>query len=139
MGSSSMKNDPYTLIVSLDSSGSFASGSLYIDGETFDYHKKGECSIRNFTYENSELVSTKVDGNDYITHEEIERIVIVGLNGTTKLPKRAILSRRMGEPSQEDLEIVPISVGESSTLVYHIRKPKIKVNEDWKILLLDDI
>ena len=137
----SMKNDPYTLIVTLDTSGSYSSGSLYMDDEeTFDYYHKGDYSIRSFAFKNGELTSTQVDGKDDIQlNQEIERIVVVGISRTTSLPKKALLSKKTGDSSQIELEIVPVSVDKSSTLVYQIRKPGIQVNEDWSISFIYDL
>ena len=125
----------------MTSGGSFACGSLYMDDEeTFNYYKKGDYSIRKFVFNNGELASTNESGkNDILFDQQIERIVIIGVSSSSKLPKKALLSKKSGDATPIVLEIVPMSSEKSPSVVYHIRKPGIQVNEDWKISLLFDV
>jgi len=84
--------------------------------------------------------STNESGkNDILFDQQIERIVIIGVSSSSKLPKKALLSKKSGDATPIVLEIVPMSSEKSPSVVYHIRKPGIQVNEDWKISLLFDV
>lgn len=89
--STSMKHDPYTLLIALDEKNE-ASGIFYSDdGNTYDY-TRGFYIYRKFTFANNILTSAKyrsaTDVNEtrdeselMLISERIERIRILGING----------------------------------------------------------
>eukprot|EP00696_Hemimastix_kukwesjijk_P010827 gnl/Hemi2/2362_TR835_c0_g1_i2.p1 gnl/Hemi2/2362_TR835_c0_g1~~gnl/Hemi2/2362_TR835_c0_g1_i2.p1 ORF type:complete len:894 (+),score=296.09 gnl/Hemi2/2362_TR835_c0_g1_i2:162-2843(+) len=85
-----MKEDPYTLVVALDSKGS-ATGDLYLDDGNTVAHQAGRFSHRQFTYSANSLVASakqdlvgpKPDGS-FAPSNVVERIVILGLASEPK-------------------------------------------------------
>lgn len=81
--SQAMRNDPYTLMVGVDSqAGGVASGNLYVDDElTFDYRKGASCFAR-FALEKqaSRLTGTVECGStNFKPSLDVERVVILGM------------------------------------------------------------
>jgi len=118
--SSQMVDDPYTLIVALDSA-STAMGELYVDDyHSFD-HKNGNFLRRKFHFENHRLTSSAIGTEKYPAVNIVERIVVFGLTAT---PTKVILETTRGK--QE----LNFSV-EQERLT--IRKPDVPITEDWSI------
>ena len=73
-----MKNDPLTLIITLDNN-NFAEGIIYFDDESnFDY-EKGIYSVLKITYKDN-IISNKWEKNGYKVLNKIEKIIISGNN-----------------------------------------------------------
>jgi mannosyl-oligosaccharide alpha-1,3-glucosidase len=139
-----MSNDPYTLIVTLDSK-HMAQGHLYLDdGFTLDYARKGAYRMRNLTYTPSQSVTnihtlrcgTAGGGKVWAPTNLVERIIIVGIH---QIPKSIIAI-------DGDASIVTIpSTNEGKRMVEFdydktidiltIRKPDMKIAYDWTLFL----
>ncbi|CAN8264482.1 unnamed protein product [Cochlearia groenlandica] len=133
--SSQMDNDPYTLVVALNSSQE-ADGELYIDdGKSFEF-KKGSYIHRRFVFSNGILKSTNLATPQASLSSQslIERIIILG-HGSG--PKSAVV-----EPSNQkaEIEMGPLRMGglvaSSVTKVLTIRKPGVRVDQDWTVKIL---
>jgi alpha 1,3-glucosidase len=73
-----MKNDPLTLIITLDNN-NFAEGIIYFDDENnFDY-EKGIYSVLKINYKDN-VISNKWEKNGYKVLNKIEKIIISGNN-----------------------------------------------------------
>lgn len=120
-----MKDDPYTMIITLNRSKQ-AKGTLYADDEkTYDY-RSGKYIYANIEFKNNVIKSRFIDSSAaYKTPEWFERIIIVGLG---KIPKSATLST---ESTQRQLEIVK----HSNPNAFVIRKPAMSLMENWEISL----
>lgn len=128
-----MRDDPYTLVVTLDSA-SKASGQLYLDdGITFDFQRKGAFRLRQFDYapasaQQHVLKSIQVSGGKvYAPSNTVERIVVAGLNG--KAP--ASITAQDGDGGSRSLTFTYDAAADVLT----IRKPDVKVAYDWSIQL----
>ncbi|CAI9285162.1 unnamed protein product [Lactuca saligna] len=129
-----MENDPYTLVIALDSSGE-AEGELYIDdGKSYDF-KNGAYIHRRFLFSNGKLTSVNLAtsasvGPTFLSDCTIERIILLG---QTSKPKSARI-----EPANRvtEVELGPIQTRTGvRPSVLTIRKPNVKVSEDWSIQL----
>lgn len=126
-----MENDPYTLVIALNSSGA-AEGDLYIDdGKSFEF-KEGAYIHRRFILSDGKLMSVNLASGgktQYSSDCIIERIILLGYSSR---PKSALI-----EPSNEKAEIVhgPLQLrpGRSSSVVLTIRKPNVRIADDWTI------
>ncbi|KAJ3695261.1 hypothetical protein LUZ60_000638 [Juncus effusus] len=136
--SAQMVNDPYTLVIALDSSNS-AEGELYIDdGKSFDY-QKGAFIHRKFIFSNNKLISTQnsgpttSDGKDKFSSDcSVERIILLGLSNSSY--KKAVIE---SENREVDVELGPISLrAGSSNVAVTIRKPDVRIVDDWTIRLV---
>ncbi|KAF8027470.1 hypothetical protein BT93_E0391 [Corymbia citriodora subsp. variegata] len=130
-----MVNDPYTLVIALNSSQA-AEGELYIDdGKSFEF-KHGAYIHRRFVFKGGKLTSLNVapatSGNLPFKSEcIIERIILLGHAGR---PKNALI-----EPGnvKAQIESGPLLLqGRSSSGVLTIRKPGIRIADDWTIKVL---
>ncbi|CAL4170720.1 unnamed protein product, partial [Meganyctiphanes norvegica] len=128
--SSLMRDDPYTLYVALDASGS-AQGTLYIDDEhTFDY-RKGKFLYLKLKFENGVLQSSKLDPNGtYKTKSWLERVVIVGIKNK---PSKISLNTASGGIKSMESVFEDGSGDIVSTLV--IRKPAVNMGEEFSITI----
>lgn len=132
-------NDPYTLVIALNSAYE-AEGELYIDdGKTFDF-AAGAYIHRKFTFSQGRLTSTSIksrkNGNKEFTSScVVERIIVLGLRAKD-LPgiKHAVV-----EPHNRrvELESGPLLLRSGAPVNAHIiRKPNVLVAEDWSIKVL---
>lgn len=130
--STQMVNDPYTLVIALNSS-SAAEGELYVDdGKSYDY-QQGAFIHRRFVFADNKLTSMNIApknlGNKKFSTEcVIERIIILGVSSGSK---KAIV-----EPGNHevDIELGPISLRSgSSSVAPTVRKPNVRVVDDWTI------
>eukprot|EP01114_Cavostelium_apophysatum_P007213 TRINITY_DN1908_c0_g1_i2.p1 TRINITY_DN1908_c0_g1~~TRINITY_DN1908_c0_g1_i2.p1 ORF type:complete len:931 (+),score=264.69 TRINITY_DN1908_c0_g1_i2:127-2919(+) len=119
-----MADDPYTLVVALDSKGS-ATGEIYVDdGTTFNYERSNQYVQRRFDFANGVLSSVNADPKGKFDIENtIERITVFGL----KKPTRVVLKSAHGN---RDLEFVEDGVKIT------VRKPGVRIVDDWTITFL---
>lgn len=121
--STQMVDDPYTLVVALDSH-SQADGELYIDDyHSFDY-KKGHFLRRKFTFANNKLTSEAIGTEKFGATNTVERVVILGV---TQQPSKVTLETK---GKIQDLQF--FLEGETLT----IRKPDVPIVDNWSITLL---
>ena len=140
--SAQMANDPFTLWVVLDSTGS-AEGQVYLDdGRSFAF-ERGVYMHRQLKFAGGvlsctaapELPSTAVapaKPGKYTTPAEIERIVVLGLPGG---PKGWKVSRQDAQQTV-DAEPGPIMMKPEladSTPALVVRKPNLLIGEDWSL------
>ncbi|XP_071704204.1 probable glucan 1,3-alpha-glucosidase [Rutidosis leptorrhynchoides] len=132
-----MENDPYTLVIAVDNSGA-AEGELYIDdGKSYEF-KQGAYIHRRFIFSNGKLTSVNLAttsasslGTKFLSDCTIERIILLGYSSKSK-------SARI-EPSNHvtDVELGPLQIRSGArSSVLTIRKPNVRVSEDWTIQLL---
>ncbi|KAI5404930.1 probable glucan 1,3-alpha-glucosidase isoform X2 [Lathyrus oleraceus] len=133
--STQMTNDPITLVIALNSSQA-AEGELYIDdGSSFGF-LEGAFIHRRFIFANGKLTSVNLapisGGNVRHTSDVvIERIILLGHAPGSK---NALI-----EPSNQkvDIELGSLWVQrERSPVFMTIRKPNVRVAEDWSIKIL---
>merc|ERR1711865_757193 len=95
-----MIHDPYTLVVALDNSQQ-ASGMLYMDDEkSFDYQKKGQFRLQQFTWSNNVLsaaaaATSAPASKEYQPSNTLERVIAVGL----KSPPKSVSVNDAQEPA----------------------------------------
>lgn len=126
-----MREDPYTLVVTL-SKDKTASGQLYLDdGITFDYLRKGSYRLRSFEYTSGTthtLRSSSAGGSKaFAPSNTVERIVIAGIG---KEPK-SITATVDASGSSKPLAFTYDSAADTLS----IRKPEVKIAYDWSIQL----
>ncbi|KAL1346992.1 hypothetical protein HN51_020517 [Arachis hypogaea] len=133
--STQMTNDPYTLVIALNSSQA-AEGELYIDdGSSFNF-LQGAYIHRRFIFKDGKLTSLDLapasNGNArYPVNTVIERIILLGHASGSK--------NALVEPSNQkvDVELAPFWVQrKNSPAVMTIRKPNVRVTDDWTIKIL---
>ncbi|XP_057728755.1 probable glucan 1,3-alpha-glucosidase [Arachis stenosperma] len=133
--STQMTNDPYTLVIALNSSQE-AEGELYIDdGSSFNF-LQGAYIHRRFIFKDGKLTSLDLasasNGNArYPVNTVIERIILLGHASGSK--------NALVEPSNQkvDIELAPFWVQrKNSPAVMTIRKPNVRVTDDWTIKIL---
>lgn len=132
--STQMENDPYTLVISLNSSQA-AEGELYIDdGKSFEF-KQGAFIHRFFTFSNGKLTSSNAAPssaeNDRFSSEcTVERIILLGLSpgATTALVEPG--NRKV------EIELGPLFIQGNRGSVLTIRKPNVRIADDWSIQIL---
>ncbi|KAG8383903.1 hypothetical protein BUALT_Bualt04G0062500 [Buddleja alternifolia] len=133
--STQMENDPYTLVIALNSSKA-AEGELYVDdGKSFEF-QKGAYIHRRFTFSNGKLTSSNMAPatdahNRYAPDCTVERIILLGLSPQ---PKNALI-----EPSNHkvDVESGPLLLRKGmAPSVLTIRKPNVRIADDWTIQIL---
>ncbi|XP_024024508.1 probable glucan 1,3-alpha-glucosidase [Morus notabilis] len=133
--STQMVNDPYTLVIALNSSQK-AEGELYIDdGKSFAF-TQGAYIHRRFVFADGKLTSLNVapaalGGAQFSSKCVIERIVVLGHSG---VPKRALI-----EPEEKtaEIELGPLDLkSRRGSDFITIRKPNLPVAGDWTIKIL---
>ncbi|GER41265.1 alpha-glucosidase [Striga asiatica] len=133
--STQMENDPYTLVIALNSSMA-AEGELYVDdGKSFEF-KEGAYIHRRFTFSNRKLTSSSMgpstaNSNKFASDCTIDRIIVLGLSHA---PRNALV-----QPADEktDVELGPLLLGGGKgPSVLTIRKPNVRITDDWSIKLL---
>ncbi|PSS26594.1 Glucan 1,3-alpha-glucosidase [Actinidia chinensis var. chinensis] len=133
--STQMENDPYTLVIALNSTQE-AEGELYIDdGKSFEF-AKGAYIHRRFVFSNGKLTSSNMSpsasGKSRFSCDcVIERIILLGYSPG---PKSALI-----EPANQkaEIELGPLYLrnGRSPTVVT-IRKPNVRIADNWTIQVL---
>ncbi|XVF61082.1 hypothetical protein PTKIN_Ptkin08bG0100700 [Pterospermum kingtungense] len=132
--STQMVHDPYTLVIALNSSQE-AEGELYLDdGKSFEF-KHGAYIHRHFVFSNGQLTSSNMasssHGKSRFTCDcIIERIILLGYSPG---PKSALV-----EPGNHkaEIEVGPLRLGGHGGAAVTIRKPGVRVAEDWTIKIL---
>uniref|UniRef100_A0A7N0TZF4 Probable glucan 1,3-alpha-glucosidase n=1 Tax=Kalanchoe fedtschenkoi TaxID=63787 RepID=A0A7N0TZF4_KALFE len=130
--STQMVNDPYTLVIALNSSQA-AEGELYIDdGKSFEFAKGGFIH-RRFVFSDGKLTSSAAvhNSNQFTTNSHVERVIILGL---PRAPTGALV-----EPLGQKVEVDygPLWLRkEHSPNAVTIRKPNLRIAEDWTVQLL---
>lgn len=133
--STQMTKDPYTLVIALNSTKE-AEGELYIDdGKSFEF-QGGAYIHRRFTFANGKLTSVNLapkdkGGKPFSTDCVIERIILLGHSSG---PKTALI-----EPANQEttIELAPLRFqGQQGPSVSTIRKPNVRVSDDWTIKVL---
>ncbi|CAN8251731.1 unnamed protein product [Cochlearia groenlandica] len=133
--SSQMENDPYTLVVALNSSQE-AYGELYIDdGRSFEF-RRGSYIHRRFVFSKGVLTSTNIAPPQASLSSPclVDRIILLG---HASGPKSAKV-----EPSKQkaEIEMGPLRMGglvaSAGNKVLTIRKPGVGVNQDWTIKIM---
>ncbi|RDY08316.1 putative glucan 1,3-alpha-glucosidase, partial [Mucuna pruriens] len=133
--STQMANDPYTLVIALNSSQA-AEGELYIDdGSSFNFLQGGYIH-RRFIFSNGKLTSIDLalasgSNGRYPSDAFIERIILLGHAPGSK---NALI-----EPSNQNvgIELGPLWVlRPRAPAVMTIRKPNVRVAEDWTIKVI---
>ncbi|EPS71756.1 alpha-glucosidase, partial [Genlisea aurea] len=133
--STQMENDPYTLVVAVNGSNS-AEGELYIDdGKSFDFVKGSYLHLRFEFGADGTLSSTNMGSSGsrkFSSGCTVERIILLGLGFD---PKGAVVE---GENREVGVETGPVSlIGKSSSSgVPTIRKPGLRISDNWKIKLV---
>lgn len=127
------KNDPFTLLVVLDSKGQ-ASGDLYLDdGSSFAY-KRGVFAHRLFTFENGVLSSQELprssSASRFTSDVVIERIIVVGLG--EPVAKFSVKEVGSGRVLQAGAGPVVQEAGVPE-LVLVVRKPELPIVGDWSV------
>lgn len=119
-------------MIAVDGSGS-AEGELYIDdGKSYEF-KQGAYIHRRFIFSNGKLTSVNLapSSSKFESDCTIERIILLG---HVSKPKTARI-----EPSNHvaDVELGPLQIRSGvRSSVLTIRKPNVRVSEDWTIKLL---
>ncbi|XP_060183066.1 probable glucan 1,3-alpha-glucosidase [Lycium barbarum] len=132
--STQMENDPYTLVIALNSAQA-AEGELYIDdGKSFEF-KQGAFIHRRFTFSNGKLISSNAApstaGSSIFSSEcTLERIILLGLSPGAKT---ALI-----EPGNKkvEIELGPLFIHGNRASVLTIRKPNVRITNDWSIQIL---
>lgn len=132
--STQMENDPYTLVISLNSSQA-AEGELYIDdGKSFEF-KQGAFIHRRFTFSKGKLTSSNAAPssaeNDRFSSEcTVERIILLGLSPGAKTALVEPGNRKV------EIELGPLFIQGNRGSVLTIRKPNVRIADDWSIQIL---
>ncbi|KAH9625857.1 hypothetical protein KSS87_009966 [Heliosperma pusillum] len=133
--STQMVNDPYTLVIALNSSQK-AEGELYVDdGKTFEFQRDAYIH-RRFIFSDGKLTSLNMapsgnNGRLFSSDCVIERIIILGLSSR---PKSALI-----EPANNEavIEMGPLLVHRPQIAqVLTIRRPNVRISDDWTIQIL---
>ncbi|XP_064293516.1 neutral alpha-glucosidase AB isoform X2 [Phalacrocorax carbo] len=121
-----MRGDPFTLYVALSPQGT-AEGDLFLDdGQSFDYKTKARYLHRQFTFADNTLVASSADPRgSFDTPAWLERVVILG----TGKPAAVILRSADGSETRLDFQ------HEAETSVLTLRKPGVRIGDDWAIVL----
>ncbi|XP_009609691.1 probable glucan 1,3-alpha-glucosidase [Nicotiana tomentosiformis] len=132
--STQMENDPYTLVIALNSSQA-AEGELYIDdGKSFEF-KQGAFIHRRFTFSKGKLTSSNAAPssaeNDRFSSEcTVERIILLGLSPGAKTALVEPGNRKV------EIELGPLFIQGNRGSVLTIRKPNVRIAGDWSIQIL---
>ncbi|XP_072737067.1 neutral alpha-glucosidase AB isoform X1 [Ciconia boyciana] len=121
-----MRGDPFTLYVALSPQGT-AEGDLFLDdGQSFDYETKARYLHRQFTFAGNTLTASSADPRgSFDTPAWLERVVILGAGK----PAAVILRPADGSETRLDFH------HEAETSVLTLRKPGVRIGDDWAIIL----
>lgn len=132
--SKEMENDPFTLVIALDSEGE-ASGRLYLDdGESFEY-TRGDYILREFKVQGRVLTSRSLNrqGSEAewsfirrFSSLKVERIVFQGLS--RPVSHVVIDGRPTAAESRHDVA--------GGQYVVVVSKANLSVGQDWSVTLL---
>ncbi|XP_054664278.1 neutral alpha-glucosidase AB isoform X2 [Grus americana] len=121
-----MRGDPFTLYVALSPQGT-AEGDLFLDdGQSFDYETKARYLHRQFTFAGNTLTASSADPRgSFDTPAWLERVVILGAGK----PAAVVLRPADGSEIRLDFQ------HEAETSVLTLRKPGVRIGDDWAIVL----
>ncbi|KAG0325813.1 hypothetical protein BG000_001662 [Podila horticola] len=129
--SKAMENDPFTLVIALDSKGE-ASGRLYLDdGETFNY-KHGDYILREFKVNKGTLSSRSLkqanepEASVFMQHKaglRVERIVVLGLAAPLKQVRVA----------GRDIEVECAQAAQGGHYVCTVKEPRVNIGQDFDL------
>ncbi|XP_029862729.1 neutral alpha-glucosidase AB isoform X1 [Aquila chrysaetos chrysaetos] len=121
-----MRGDPFTLYVALSPQGT-AEGDLFLDdGQSFDYETKARYLHRQFTFAGNTLTASSADPRgSFDTPAWLERVVILGAGK----PAAVVLRPADGSETRLDFQ------HEAETSVLTLRKPGVRIGDDWAIVL----
>lgn len=132
--SKEMENDPFTLVIAVDSNGE-ASGRLYLDdGESFEY-TRGDYILREFKVQGRVLTSRSLNRQESETEWsfirrfsslKVERIVFQGLSGPVS--RVVIGDRPTAVESGHDVA--------GGQYVVVVSKANLPIGQDWSVTLL---
>lgn len=132
--SKEMENDPFTLVIAVDSNGE-ASGRLYLDdGESFEY-TRGDYILREFKVQGKVLTSRSLNHQESETEWsfirrfsslKVERIVFQGLSGPVS--RVVIGDRPTAVESRHDVA--------GGQYVVVVSKANLPIGQDWSVTLL---
>lgn len=117
-----MTNDPYSLVVCVNSA-SMASGTLYIDDEkSFNYQNNSYLYI-SFEFADLKLTKSKVDSAaTYATTTQLEQITVAGL-------KKAITTAIISQGSTS----TTMNVTQDANFVVVLQNPGVRMIDEWTI------
>jgi len=124
--STQMTNDPYTLVVALDSQGE-ANGELYVDDYKSFQYRQGQYMYRKFSFSGSKMTSSQIDVSNFKTGSWLEAVRILGYKSA---PSKVTLS----VSGESDVDLGFTYDPERSVLL--IRRPGVNMSLDWSISLL---
>ncbi|XP_061299721.1 neutral alpha-glucosidase AB isoform X2 [Pezoporus flaviventris] len=121
-----MRGDPFTLYVALSPQGT-AEGDLFLDdGKSFEYETKAHFLHRQFTFAGNTLTASSADPRgSFDTPVWLERVVILGAGK----PGAVILQPANGSETRLDFQ------HEAEPPVLTVRKPGVRMGDDWAIVL----
>ncbi|XP_065520844.1 neutral alpha-glucosidase AB isoform X1 [Lathamus discolor] len=121
-----MRGDPVTLYVALSPQGT-AEGDLFLDdGKSFEYETKARFLHRQFTFAGNTLTASAADPRgSFDTPVWLERVVILGAGK----PGAVILQTANGSETRLDFQ------HEAEPPVLTVRKPGVRMGDDWAIIL----
>lgn len=118
-----MQNDPFTLVVALDQSGS-ASGTVYIDdGKSFDY-RTGSFIYASVRFHGSKMEYKMEQKPGYETKSFLERVVIMGVDKDLGV---ATLKTASGE------RVTLATKYDAQAKLLVLRKPGVNMGNEWEI------
>ncbi|KAH7566935.1 hypothetical protein ACOSP7_023641 [Xanthoceras sorbifolium] len=133
--STQMVNDPYTLVVALNSSQA-AEGELYVDdGKSFEF-LQGAFIHRRFVFSKGQLTSVNMAPNSsgesrFSSQCIIERIILLGYVGGSKSASIEPVNQKA------EIELGPLRLqGRNGPTVATIRKPGVRISDDWTVKIL---
>ncbi|KAG6552344.1 hypothetical protein Mapa_006198 [Marchantia paleacea] len=134
-----MENDPYTLVVALNSSYE-AQGELYVDdGTSYDF-EKGAFIHRLFTFSKGRLTSvnlapTEKGTKQFKTPCLVERIILLGLRPKDLSAHRVLIESSGAQvPAEVGAPLLRIGYHQANSLV--VRMPNVRISDDWSIKVL---
>ncbi|KAK4841077.1 hypothetical protein QYF36_025035 [Acer negundo] len=133
--STQMVNDPYTLVVALNSSQA-AEGELYVDdGKSFDF-LQGSSIHRRFVFSKGQLTSvnmapTSSGKSQFSSDCIIERIILLGYVGGSK----SVSIEPVNQKAEIEFGPLRLKRGKGPSVVT-IRKPGVRISEDWTLKIL---
>jgi len=122
-----MRDDPFTLIITLDKKNE-AVGSLYVDDyHSFDY-KNGKFAHMQYTYSNNQLIAKKLHlDNSFTSSAWIEKVEIIGFQN-----KPSSIRLKTSDGVSSDL----IFQQDVSTKTLTIRRPAISILKEFVLNIL---
>lgn len=121
---SQMLHDPFTLVVMGDAADRAVGHVFHDDRDGYGY-QTGDYAYMELTLEDGVLSSRRVDGEKADAMNVVERVVL----RVKRVPKKIVIE---SVGVRRDAEFMV----EAATSTITIRKPLVRVTEEWKIFLL---